>query len=61
MKYRSYKVRTYEHGISDEGWGMQEFLHYINTRKEKIMHVIDIGNVGAYVNIITLGQDDDAS
>lgn len=58
MIYRSYKVRTYEHGISEEGWGMQEFLHHVNRRQEKIVKVIEIGNVGAYVNIITLGQDD---
>lgn len=58
MIYRSYKVRTYEHGISEEGWSMQEFLHHVNVRKEKIIQVITIGNVGAYVNIITLGQDD---
>ena len=61
MKYRSYKVRTYEHGISNEGWGMQQFLHHVNKRQEKIMHIVAIGNVGAYVNIITLGQDDDTT
>lgn len=58
MKYRNYKVRTYEHGLTGESLSMTDFLAHINRQQEKIVHVIEIGNVGAYVNIITLGQDD---
>jgi hypothetical protein len=62
MKYRSYKVRTFKvdiGGLDDSSITMEEFLRHINERKEKIMHVIPIGQQGVFVNIITLGQDND--
>lgn len=58
MKYRNYKVRTFEHGLQGEALSMIQFLAHINKHQEKIVEVIPIGNVGAFVNIITLGQDD---
>lgn len=61
MKYRSYKVVTYEAGYidGDSNMRMSEFLDHVNKNKEKIMHVIPIGDMGLFVTIITLGQNDD--
>ena len=60
MIYRSYKVMTYEAGYieGDPNMKMSDFLEHVNKTKEKIMHVIPIGDRGLFVNIITLGQDD---
>lgn len=59
MIYRAYKVRVQEPNAITSGWPMQVFLHHINIRKEKIMCVIPVGEQGLFVQIITLGQDED--
>lgn len=60
MKYRSYKVVTFEAGYieGDSNIKMSDFLDHVNKTKEKIMHIIPVGDRGLFVTIITLGQDD---
>jgi len=59
MKYRAYKVRTYEKGMYDEGMSLTQLINVVNANQEKIVHILPIGTTGQYVNIITLGPDSD--